>query len=159
MLKDLWNAPETMKHGETLTARGSVAVFLSVLECCQSQHVATCFCSKTWKGVCIAVMPHARVDQRHCIVRHSRKGVAYLDIHWLQISVQGRFWFDFFPVSLNLSISKKKWQFHEKNLPLHVFMLSHVESAWAFPPFSRVFPLFSREFPPRKIDIFLRKGE
>ena len=31
-----------------------------------------------------------------------------LDIHWLQISVQGRFWFHFCPCSLDLSISQGK---------------------------------------------------
>ena len=86
----------------------------------------------------------------------------YLDIHWLQISDQGRFWFDFCPVSLNLSISfhvKKTWPFQEKTYRFMFSFLSHVESARAFPPFSRVFPPFFREFPPRKIDIFLRKEE
>ena len=32
----------------------------------------------------------------------------YLDIHWLQISFQGRFWFDFCPFSVDLPISKLK---------------------------------------------------
>ena len=44
------------------------------------------------------------------------------NIHWLQIPFQGRFWFDFCPFSVDLSMSKKKLQFQEKNLPLHVFI-------------------------------------
>ena len=82
------------------------------------------------------------------------------DIHWLQVSDQGRFWFDFCPVSWNLSISfriKIKWPFQEKTYHFMFSFLNHVESARAFPPFSRVFPPFSRKFPPSKIDIFLRK--
>ena len=83
----------------------------------------------------------------------------YLDIHWLQISFQGRFWFDFWPFFGDLPISKQKWQFQENTCHFMFWFLSHDESARVFPPFSRVFPPFSREIPPKKIDTFLRKVE
>ena len=73
----------------------------------------------------------------------------HLDIHWLQISFQGRFWFDFCPFSLDF---KQKLPFQEKTYHFMFSFLSHDESA-------RVFPPFSRKFPPRKIDTFLRKVE
>ena len=66
----------------------------------------------------------------------------YLDIHWLQISFQGRFWFDFCPFSVDLSMSKIKITFQEKNLPLHVFIF---ESWWICPGISALFPGISAQ--------------
>ena len=64
----------------------------------------------------------------------------YPDIHWLQISFQGRFWFDFCPFSVDLPISKKK-TFQEKTHHFMFSFLSHDESARVFPPFYlRPFP-------------------
>lgn len=36
------------------------------------------------------------------------------DIHWLQISVQGKFWCDFSPLYLDLSMSKSTRSFSEQ---------------------------------------------
>ena len=82
-----------------------------------------------------------------------------LDIHWLQISFQGRFWFWFLSIFCKFDHFKIKLPFQEQTYHFMFSFLSHVESARVFPPFSRVFPPFSREFPPRKIDKFSRKVE
>ena len=52
----------------------------------------------------------------------------YLDIHWWQISFQGRFWFDFCPFSVDLPISKWKWQLKEKNATscLHFWVMMNL---------------------------------
>jgi hypothetical protein len=83
---------------------------------------------------------------------HAYVYIYILDIHWLQISFQGRLWVDFCPFSVDLPLSKQKLPFQENKYHFMFSCLSHVESA-------RVFPPFSREFPPRKIDTFLRKVE
>ena len=84
--------------------------------------------------------------------KRSSEAMPNIPGYWLQISF-GRFWFDFCPFSVDLPISEKN--ISRKNSPLHVFMF---ESWWICPGISALlFTPFSREFPPRKTDTFLRK--
>ena len=69
--------------------------------------------------------------------------IQYIYIHWLQMSVQGRLWFDFFPVSVNLPISKKSDHCTKKT---YHFMFS----CWvmlSLPGISAFFPGVSALFP------------
>ena len=71
----------------------------------------------------------------------------YLDIHWLQISDQGRFWFDFCPVSLKFAHFiqfQNQMIISRKNLPLHVLIF---KSCWVCPGISAFFPGISAFFP------------
>ena len=86
---------------------------------------------------------HIQIISRRYIIAIS----TYLDIHWLQISDQGRFWFDFCPVSLKFAHViqfQNQMIISRKNLPLHVLIF---KSCWVCPGISAFFPGISAFFP------------
>ena len=69
----------------------------------------------------------------HIVIQYT--SYTNIQFHWLQISVQGRFWFDFCSFfrfvhfKIRMNISRKNW-------PLHVFIF---QSCWVYPGISALF--------------------